>query len=104
MSQQRIAQARELFAKFPVNDLAQFSLAQALVDAGEQREAVTHLRELAQRKPDWMVVQILLGKGQLALGDTAAAKATLTHAHALAVAQHHDGPREELAELLRTLD
>jgi predicted Zn-dependent protease len=104
MSQQRIAQARERLAQFPHNDLARFSLAQALHDAGEYREAADHLRELAARKPDWMVVHILLGKCQRALHDSVAARHTLTHALALAVAQHHDGPRAELTELLQTLD
>jgi thioredoxin-like negative regulator of GroEL len=103
MSQPRIVQARERLAQFPQHDLARFSLAQALYDAGEFREAAEHLRILAERKPDWMVVHILLGKCQLALHDPVAARQTLTHAHALAIAQHHDGPREELQQLLQSL-
>ena len=71
--------------------------------AGRIRAAVEHLRALGAAKPDWMVVHILLGKSLLALGARGQARPVLQTAHRLAVAQHHDGPREELEELLQTL-
>jgi predicted negative regulator of RcsB-dependent stress response len=103
MSNERIEKARELVAKFPGNDLARFSLAQALVDAGDLAGAREHLRPLCEKKSDWMVAHILLGKCLAATGEAVEARQVWEHAHGLAVAQHHDGPREELEELLRTL-
>jgi hypothetical protein len=50
-----------------------------------------------------MVVHIQLGKSLLAVGEAKSGKQILEHALQLAVAQHHDTPREELAELLQTL-
>jgi hypothetical protein len=47
-----------------------------------------------------MVVHILLGKSLIAPDRGAEAKPILEHAHELAVAQHHDGPREELLKTL----
>ena len=89
--------------KFPDNDLSRFNLAQAYVDAGDYANAIEHLRALCAKKPDWMVVHIQLGKSLLAIGNSAEAKPILEHALQLAIAQHHDTPREELEELLRTL-
>ncbi len=103
MNNDRIARARELCEKFPGNDLARFNLAQALCDAGDFVGALEHLQALAGQKRDWMVAHILLGKALLALGRRAEAKPALQRALELAVAQHHDGPREELEDLLRGL-
>jgi predicted Zn-dependent protease len=103
MSHDRITQALELWRKFPDNDLSRFNLAQAYVDAGDFPSAIDHLCALCDKKPDWMVVHIQLGKCLLALGRSAEAKPTLEHALHLAIAQHHDGPREELTELLKSL-
>jgi len=103
MSNERIQQARELFSRFPNNDLSRYSLAQALFDAGQYADAAEHLRALCDKKNEWMVVHILLGKCRLHTGPPAEAKKLLEHALQLAIAQHHDGPREELETLLKTL-
>lgn len=103
MSQSRIEQARALFAQFPGNELARFNLAQALCEAGQHPEAIEHLTVLVQQKPDWMVAHILLGKSYLALGDVGRARPVLQRARELAIAQHHDGPREELTALLQSI-
>jgi predicted Zn-dependent protease len=100
MSNDRIAKALELWRKFSDNDLSRYNLAQAYFDAGDFNSAAEHLRPLCAKKPDWMVVHILLGK---CLGSTPEAKRILERALQLAIAQHHDGPREELTELLKTL-
>ncbi len=89
--------------KFPDNELARYSLAQAYFDAGDYKNATEHLRPLCAKKPGWMVVHILLGKCLLHLGERTEARTILEHALTLAVEQHHDGPREELIELLGTL-
>ena len=101
MSNDRIAQARELYEKFPGNDLSRFNLAQAHCDASDFAGALEHLQALASKKRDWMVVQILLGKTLIALGRNVEAKPVLESALQLAIAQHHDGPREELQEMLK---
>ena len=48
-----------------------------------------------------MAVQILLAKCDLALGDAAAARAGLERAYHLAIEQNHQGPREEVEQLLK---
>jgi predicted Zn-dependent protease len=103
MSNDRIGKALELWKRYPENDLSRFNLAQAYVDAGDFASAVNHLRALCSKKSDWMVVHIQLGKSLIALDHPAEAKPILEHAFQLAIAQHHDGPREELEELLKTL-
>ncbi len=104
MPDDRIAKALELFRRFPGNDLSRFNLAQAYFDSADYANAAAHLRELCAKKNDWMVVHILLGKCLVQSGQTATAKPVLEHALQLAIAQHHDGPREELEELLKTLN
>jgi predicted Zn-dependent protease len=103
MGNDRIANARELYERFPGNDLSRFNLAQAYCDAGDFAGALEHLQALAGKKRDWMVVQILLGKALIALDRCAEAKTVLENALQLAIAQHHDSPRDELTELLKTL-
>lgn len=103
MSHDRIGQALELWQRFPDNDLSRFNLAQAYVDTGDYANAVEHLRALCTKKTEWMVVHIQLGKSLIALDRSTEAKPILEHALELAIAQHHDSPREELTELLKTL-
>ena len=103
MSNDRIARARDLWQRFPDNDLSRFNLAQAYCDANEFANAIEHLRALCDKKPDWMVVHIQLGKALIALDRSPEAKPIFEHALKLAIAQHHDTPREELEELLKTL-
>ena len=103
MGNDRITKALELWKKFPDNDLSRFNLSQAYFDAADYANAIEHLRALCAKKPDWMVVHIQLGKSLLAVGETQSARPILEHALQLAIAQHHDGPREELEELLKTL-
>ena len=92
-----------MVAQFPQNELARFSLGKALFDRGELAEAKEHLAAALAKKPDWMLVQILLGKCDLALGDRTAAVAAFTRARELAVAQNHEGPLAEVEQLLSEL-
>ena len=50
-----------------------------------------------------MVVEILLGRCALSLGDRAEAVAAFTRARDLAVAQHHEGPLAEMEQMLSEL-
>ena len=103
MGNDRIAKALELWKKFPDNDLSRYNLAQTYFDAGDYIHAAGHLRPLCTKKPDWMVVHILLGKCLLNAGQREEAKKILESALQLAIEQHHDGPREDVAEFLKTL-
>ena len=94
---------RRHVAADPANPLFRFSLGQALWAEGAAAEAVEHLRLAAASKADWMMPRILLGKSLLATGDKPAAKLVFAEALALAVAQGHDEPEEELRAVLATL-
>ncbi|MEY4133232.1 MAG: hypothetical protein RLZ85_1359 [Verrucomicrobiota bacterium] len=87
----------------PANPLFRFSLGQALWTEGDAAGAIEHLRLAADSKADWMMPRILLGKSLLAVGDKPAAKAVFADALALAVAQGHEEPEEELRALLALL-
>jgi predicted Zn-dependent protease len=97
----------EIFRRHVAADLAnplfRFSLGQALLTEGAAAEAIEHLRLAAASKADWMMPRILLGKSLHAVGDQPAAKAIFADALALAVAQGHEEPEEELRALLATL-
>ena len=90
----------ELVAKQPDNELFRFSLAQALLAENRQADAVAHLVACAQKKPDWMMPRILLGKTLLHLGRRAEARLWLEAALHLAVTQDHEDPEAELRALL----
>lgn len=100
---ERIARFQQQLDRKPDNELARFSLGKALFDAGRSAEAREHFSVALARKPDWMVVQILLARCDLALGDSAAARAGLERARQLALKQNHQGPREEVEQLLQDL-
>ncbi len=103
MSNDRLDRALKLWEQFPDNELTRYNLAQALFDADDHEGAAEHFRALCAKRADWMVVHILLGKSLLELGRREEARSFIQQALQLAVDQHHDGPREELEELLKTL-
>ena len=98
-----IARHSKMVEQFPQNELARFSLGKALFDAGDFIRAREHLAVALSKKPDWMVVQILIGKCELALGHKALAKAAFERALQLAIEQHHEGPQMEMEQALAEL-
>ena len=92
-----------LVAKQPENELFRFSLAQALLAEHRPADAVEHLILCAQKKADWMMPRILLGKALVALDRRAEAKPWLNEALQLAIDQSHEDPERELRELLKEL-
>ena len=98
-----LARPRQMVAQYPQNELARFSLGKALFDGGNFAEAKEHLTGALAKKPDWMLVQILLGKCELQLGHRTAALAAFTRARELALAQHHEGPLAEIEQFLSEL-
>lgn len=99
----RTARFSALVAQQPGNELFRFSLAQALLDEGRTTEALPELRFCTERKSDWMLPRILLGRALLALGQRDEARAHLEDALRLALEQDHEDPARELRELLAGL-
>ena len=102
-SAESIERCRRMLEQYPNNELARFSLGKAFFDAGDIRSAKEQFDVALAGKPDWMVVQILIGRCELALGNRTAAKAAFDRARQLAIAQHHEGPQAEMEEILRDL-
>jgi predicted Zn-dependent protease len=100
----RSAQFAALVAAQPENELFRFSLAQALLAENRPADALEHLAACANRKPDWMMPRILLGKTLLGLNRKNDARPWLDQALQLAIAQDHDDPAQELRALLADLD
>jgi Flp pilus assembly protein TadD len=99
----QIERHRKMVEQFPGNELARFSLGKALYDDGLIVEAREHFELALAKKPDWMVVQILIGKCALAQGDRVTARAAFEKARDLALAQHHEGPLTEMEQMLNEL-
>lgn len=93
----------KLVAQQPENELFRFSLAQALLKENREEEALPHLQRCAEKKSDWMIPRILLGKTLLQLGRKAEARPWLEVALALAVEQSHEDPERELRALLKEI-
>lgn len=91
---------RTLVEQHPQNEMFRFSLGQALVQEERPGDAIPHLQFCVERKPDWMMPRILLGKSLLAVGRRAEARPVLAAALALAVDQNHEEPEAELRALL----
>ena len=89
-----------LVARHPENELFRFSLAQALLTEQRACEAIEHLVACADKKPDWMMPRILLGRALLGLGRREEARLRLEQALQLAVAQSHEDPERDVRALL----
>ena len=98
-----LARTEALVARYPTNELARFSLGKAYFDRGDFTVAQSHFERALEVKPDWMVVQILIGKCELALGRSALAKKAFERARHLAIEQHHEGPLAEMDAALADL-
>lgn len=95
-----LQQLEERVQKFPDNELFRFSLAKGLIDQHEEETAIPHLEFCLEKKPDWMVVVMLLGKLFRQKGDLLKAKGYYQKGLELAVAQKHEGPEAEIREIL----
>jgi predicted Zn-dependent protease len=99
----RSEQFSALVAQQPDNELFRFSLAQALVAESRTVEAIPHFEICANKKADWMMPRILLGKALVSLGRRAEARPWLEAALQLAIDQTHEDPERELRALLAEL-
>ena len=98
-----IARYETLLQQRPGDELALFSLGKALFDAGRFPDAETHLQAALRAKPDWMVVAMLLAKCALHRDDKPTARKLYEDALGFAIAQHHEGPEEEIRTALAHL-
>jgi Flp pilus assembly protein TadD len=89
-----------LVARQPENELFHFSLAQAFVAENEPAAAVAPFLYCVQKKADWMMPRILLGKVYLQLGQRENARIQFSDALKLAIEQSHEDPERELRALL----
>ncbi|MDB6053889.1 MAG: DnaJ-like protein [Verrucomicrobiales bacterium] len=87
----------------PGNELARFSLGKAYFDDGQFDQAKEQFHVALEKKPEWMVVQILLGKCFLARENRAEAIASFKRARQLALEQKHESPLAEMDQLLHEL-
>jgi predicted Zn-dependent protease len=92
-----------LVAQQPDNELFRFSLAQALLKAQRPEEAVPHLQACAEKRADWMMPRIILGKTLVGIGRKTEARPWLEAALKLAVDQSHEDPERELRAILAEL-
>ena len=99
----RSAAFASLVARQPENELFHFSLAQALMAENSPAEAVTPFLYCVQKKADWMMPRILLGKVYLQLGQRENARIQFADALRLAIEQSHEDPERELRALLAEL-
>jgi predicted Zn-dependent protease len=99
----RVVQFQALVEQQPGNELFRFSLAQALVADGRGAEALPHFAACVEKKADWMMARILMGKVLVQLGRRPEARPVLEAALRLAVEQHHEDPERELRALLTEL-
>jgi uncharacterized protein HemY len=103
MNLERIETLRQRVAQNPSNELFRFSLGKELFDAKNFTEAIPELEAALQKKPDWMLVAILLGKAWREKGDISKARAYFELGQRLAKEQNHEGPLEETTALLAEL-
>jgi predicted Zn-dependent protease len=96
----RSTQFAALVAQQPENELFRFSLAQALLADNRPADTLEHLRFCANKKSDWMMPRILLGKALVGLARRAEAKPWLEQALQLAITQSHEDPERELRAML----
>ncbi|MBA4147446.1 MAG: molecular chaperone DnaJ [Verrucomicrobia bacterium] len=99
-----IERHKKLLEQYPGNELARFSLGKAYFDLGEFLNAKEQFEIALAKKPEWMVVQILIGKCDLSLGDQTKAKAAFERAKQLAIEQNHEGPLAEMEQMLAELE
>lgn len=102
-SAERIAQFRNMAEADPTNDMAHFSLGNALLQAGQAAEAAACLQRCIELKPEMSKAYQLAGQALSQAGDKAAAVATLTRGYEVAAQRGDLMPRNAMADLLKSL-
>lgn len=102
-SAERIAQFRNMAEADPTNEMAHFSLGNALLQAGMAAEAAAALQECIELKPEMSKAYQLAGEALSQAGDKAAAVKTLTKGYEVAAKRGDLMPRNAMADLLKSL-
>lgn len=97
----------ERFAAFvaqdPGNTLHRFALAQTLAKAGRDEEAEAAFGDCLELDPEWMMAAIKRARCLVVLERWDEARRWLERGAALAEAQNHEEPFEEIRELMDQL-
>ena len=99
----RTARFRAMILEDAENELAWFSLGQALFEAGRFADALDAFAAASGLQADLMMAQLRRAECLVELGRHAEARGFAEKARALAIAQHHEGPREDADELLEQI-
>jgi tetratricopeptide (TPR) repeat protein len=100
----RIASFRAMVGEDDSNELAWFSLGQALYDARRHAEADQAFARAAALQPDLMMAWFRRAQCLVALGQYAQARPYAEETRRLAIAQNHAGPRGDADDLLEEID
>ena len=100
----RTARFRAMTQEDPENELAWFSLGQALFDAGRFADALPAFAEAGRLQDDLMMAHLRQAQCLCELGRHSDAKPFAQKTRAPAIAQNHEGPREDADELLEEID
>jgi tetratricopeptide (TPR) repeat protein len=99
---ERTAQFRQKLSSSPENILLKFSLAQSLFEEEQWDESIKYFLECLEKKPDWMLSALFLGKAYLEKENYPKAQKFLELTVRLGEEQDHVDPVEEAKGLLRT--
>ena len=102
-SAERIAQFRNMAEADPTNEMAHFSLGNALLQAGQAAEAAASLQRCIELQPQMSKAYQLAGQAIALCGDKAKAVATLTRGYEVAAKRGDLMPRNAMGDLLKSL-
>lgn len=100
----RTARFRAMTEDDPDNELAWFSLGQALFDAGRYADALPAFARAAELQPDLMMAFLRQAECLCELKLHAQARPFAQRTRELAIAQHHEGPLEDANDLLEEIE
>ncbi len=100
----RISRFHSMLADDPDNELAWFSLGQALFETKRLAEAEAAFGRAVELQPDLMMAWYRRGQCLIALGRPAEARPYAEETLKLAIAQNHVGPRGDAEDLLEEID
>jgi len=103
MSEEKIERFRRHKEANPDNELARYSLGSALLEDGFFAEAEGEFAAALEKKPDWVMAYISRARCLIHLERVDEARKLLAQGREHSLQQGHDGPVEEIDELLEDL-
>ena len=97
---ERIALFLDKLEHNPDSLLNRFSLAQAYFESGNYEQAIIQLTICIEKRTDWMLASLLLGKALIESGKKDEASVILKQTIILARKQGHEDPEQEAKLLL----